>query len=65
MHALALPLLLVGALLTVAALIPWSWDFAVAVAPRWHVTIFPPPLWLGVVLSAVGIASLVGRIQSR
>jgi hypothetical protein len=49
----------VGVLLTAVALVPSSWDFAVAVAPGWHVTIFPVPLWVGVLLMLTGLVALL------
>lgn len=61
----ALALMAVGVLLTVAAMARLPWDFAVAVKPGWHVTVFPPPLWAGLLLILGGLIGLVVYFQTR
>jgi hypothetical protein len=61
----ALALLAVGVLLTATALAPPSWDFAVSVMPGWHVTVFPVPLWLGVLVTLGGLVALLAFAQGR
>ena len=34
-----------------------SFDFAIAVRRGWHVTVFPPPLYVGVLTILFGIAT--------
>ena len=65
MRIVALALIAVGVLLTAAALAPSSWDFAVAVMPGWHVTVFPPPLWLGALVILSGLVALLASISWR
>jgi hypothetical protein len=52
-------LIAIGVLLTAAAFAPSSWDFAVAVMPGWHVTIFPASLWVGATVILIGIVALL------
>jgi hypothetical protein len=61
----ALTLIAVGVLLTVRALVPPSWDFAVAVTRSWHVVVWPAPLWVGVLVTLFGLGALYASIQSR
>ena len=61
----ALAIIGVGVLLTAGALVASPWDFAVAVAPGWHVTIFPAPLWVGVLVMLTGLVALLASVQSR
>ena len=48
-------LIAIGVLLTASALAPSSWDFAVAITPSWHMTVFPAPLWVGAIVVLIGI----------
>ena len=59
MQMLALTLIAIGVLLTAAAFAPSSWDFALAVMPGWHVTIFPASLWVGATVILIGIVALL------
>lgn len=56
-------------LLTLAAGLFWlrggPFDFAVAVRPGWHVTIFPPPLVVPVVLALAGAGLLGLALMTR
>jgi hypothetical protein len=61
----AIALIALGVLLTISALLPLSWDFAVAVAPGWHVTVWPAPLWLGLLLVLVGGLALLASAPWR
>ena len=61
----ALAFIGVGVLLTAVAFVPSPWDFAVAVAPGWHVTIFPAPLWVGVLVMLIGLVALLASVQWR
>jgi hypothetical protein len=65
MLIVALPLIAVGVLIAACAVAPWSFDFAVAVMPAWHVTVFPPPLWVGVLLILSGLGALLASVQWR
>jgi hypothetical protein len=60
-----LVLIAVGFLIAIGAVVPFGFDFAVAVAPGWHVVIFPPPLGLGGVLIVTGSVGLMASLQSR
>ena len=53
----ALLLFVAGALIMGRALVPSSFDFAIAVRKGWHVTVFPPPLFVGVLAILVGIVT--------
>jgi len=55
----ALLLVVAGVLITAAALVPSSFDFAIAVSRGWHVTVFPPPLFVGVLAILIGIVTLI------
>ncbi len=55
----ALALIAVGVLITVCGLAPWSFDFSVAVMNGWHVTVFPPPPLVGLVVMMSGIVALL------
>lgn len=61
----ALVLVAVGMVIAASAVAPWPFDFAVAVAWGWHVTIFPPPLWVGGLVISSGIAALLARLWLR
>jgi hypothetical protein len=61
----AIAFIAVGVLITGCALVPWSSDFAVAVAPRWHVVVFPPPVWVGLVAILAGSVALLWSVQWR
>ena len=61
----ALALIAVGVLLTAGALAPSSWDFAVAVMPGWHVTVFPLPLRAGVLVTLGGLVALFVVVHWR
>ena len=58
---MGVPLLLIvaGVLMTAAALVRWSFDFAIAVRRGWHVTVFPPPVSVGLLTILVGIVTLI------
>ena len=53
----ALALILFGVLITAGASAR-PFDLAVPVARGWHVTIFPPPLWVGAMMLLGGIVML-------
>jgi hypothetical protein len=55
----ALLIVVAGVLMIAAALVPFSFDFAVAVRKGWHVTVFPPPLFVGVLATLIGIVTLI------
>jgi hypothetical protein len=61
----ALALIVVGVLITASALALWSFDFAVAVRPGWHVTVFPPPVSVGVLAILGGIVALLASLFWR
>lgn len=60
----ALALIAIGVVMAGSAL-SWGFDFAVAVRRGWHVVVFPPPLWLSVVLLVIGVVALLASFQSR
>jgi hypothetical protein len=63
---LALTLIVTGVLITAGGLIaPGSFDFAVSIMPGWHVTIFPPPLFAGLLVIMSGIAALLASVLWR
>jgi hypothetical protein len=62
MRLAALTLIAAGLLLTATGLFPWPFDFAVAVKSGWHVTVFPPPLFVGVLLIMSGIVALLASL---
>ena len=55
----ALFLIGAGVLITAFALVPLSFDFAIAVRRGWHVTVFPPPVFVGVLTILSGIVALI------
>ena len=59
MTTIALLLIGAGVLITASALVPWSFDFAIAVRRGWHVTVFPPPMPVGLLTILVGIVTLI------
>jgi len=62
------PLLLVtaGVLIIAMALLGRpSLDFAIAVTRGWHVTVFPPPMFAGVLAIVLGIVTLVAARLRR
>ena len=54
-----------GALIMVCALVPSSFDFAIDVRKGWHVTVFPPPLFVGVLAILIGIVTLAAALLWR
>jgi hypothetical protein len=58
MFIAALALITIGVLMTALAWVPWSFDFAVSITPGWHVTVFPPPPLVGVLVILSGLALL-------
>jgi hypothetical protein len=58
----ALALIAVGVLITISAWVPWPFDFAVAVRPGWHVTVFPPPAFVGVLVLLSGVVALLASV---
>jgi hypothetical protein len=58
----ALLLVVAGALIMAWALVPSSFDFAIAVRRGWHVTVFPPPLFVGVLAILIGIVTLAASL---
>lgn len=65
MFIVALSLIAVGVLITAVALVPWSFDFAVAITHGWHVTVFPPPPFVGLLATLSGIAMLLASLFWR
>jgi len=61
----ALALIVTGVLITACALVPSSLDFAIAVRKGWHVTVFPPPLFAGVLTILTGVVSLIASLLWR
>jgi hypothetical protein len=61
----AIALIVVGVLITASALAPWPFDFAVAVRPGWHATVFPPPVSVGVLMILGGIVALLASLSWR
>ena len=59
MLILALALIIVGVLMAASAFVPWPLDFAVPVMKGWHVTVFPPPLFVSALVILSGIVALV------
>jgi hypothetical protein len=55
----AILLIIAGVLFTASALVPSSFDFAIAVTRGWHVTVFPPPVFVGVLAILTGIVLLI------
>lgn len=55
----ALSLIVAGVLITACALAPSSFDFAISVRKGWHVTVFPPPLFVGVLTIFIGVVTLI------
>ena len=53
----AVLLVVAGVLMVASALWGPSFDFAIAVRRGWHVTVFPPPLYVGVLTILLGIAT--------
>jgi hypothetical protein len=47
-------LLVAGVVMTASTLFGSSFDFAIAVRKGWHVTIFPPPRFVGVLAIVIG-----------
>jgi hypothetical protein len=58
----ALMLIGAGVLIMAWALVPSSFDFAIAVRKGWHVTVFPPPPFVGVLAILVGIVTLAASL---
>ena len=58
----ALVLIATGGLISVSAWAPWSFDFAIAVMPGWHVTVFPPPAFVGVLVMLGGLVALLASL---
>jgi hypothetical protein len=65
MTVAALLLLVAGALIMAWALGSSSFDFAIAVRKGWHVTVFPPPLFVGVLAILIGIITLAASLLWR
>ena len=55
----ALLFVVAGMLITASALVPSSFDFAIAVRKGWHVTVFPPPVFVGVLAILIGTVMLI------
>ena len=58
----ALALIAAGVLIAVSAWAPSSFDFAIAVMPGWHVTVFPPPAFVGLLLILSGLVALLASL---
>jgi hypothetical protein len=58
-------LIVAGVLIMACALVPSSFDFAIAVRKGWHVTVFPPPLFVGVLAILIGIVTLTASLLWR
>ena len=58
----ALLLIVAGALIMACALVPSSFDVAISVWKGWHVTVFPPPLFVGVLAILIGIVTLAATL---
>lgn len=54
-----------GVLITAFALVPSSFDFAIAVRKGWHVTVFPPPVFVGLLTILIGILTLIAVLLWR
>ena len=65
MSIAALALIAAGLLMTALALAPWSFDFAVSLMPGWHVTVFPPPPFAGLLLILAGIVAMLPSLLGR
>ncbi|MBA3271678.1 MAG: hypothetical protein H0T71_14335 [Acidobacteria bacterium] len=61
----ALALIAAGVLIAASAWAPWPFDFAVAVMPGWHATVFPPPAFVGVLVILSGIVALLASFLWR
>ena len=59
MTTVALLLIVAGVLITASALMRWSFDFAIAVRKGWHVTVFPPPVSVGLLTILAGTVTLI------
>lgn len=65
MHIAAVALIAAGVLFTTAsALVRWPFDFAIAVRPGWHVTVFPST-FIGVLVIMIGIVALLASLVAR
>lgn len=58
-------LVVAGVLIVAIALGRPSFDFAIAVTNGWHVTVFPPPAFVGVLAILVGIVSFIAARRWR
>lgn len=58
-------LVVAGALIVACALVPYPFDFAISVRHGWHVTVFPPPLFVGVFAILIGIVTLAASLFRR
>jgi hypothetical protein len=61
----ALALIAAGVLIIGIGWVPWPFDFAVAVMTGWHVTVFPPPAFVGVLVTLTGIVTLLASYFGR
>ena len=61
----ALLLVVAGGLIIACALLRPSFDFAIAVTKGWHVTVFPPPVFVGVLAILLGIVMFVASLLRR
>jgi hypothetical protein len=61
----ALTLIAAGVLLTAIGVTPWSFDFAVPLTNGWHVTVFPPPPLVGMLVTMIGIVALLVSLVWR
>ena len=65
MKIAALLLVAAGVLMIAMALGRPSFDFAIAVGRGWHVTVFPPPVSVGVVAILLGLVMFVAFLLRR
>ena len=61
----ALLLVVAGALIVACALVPCPFDFAPSVRQGWHVTVLPPPPFVGVFAILIGIVTLAASLLRR
>ena len=65
MRIAARALIIVGLLITVSGVwAPRPFDFAIGLMNGWHLTVFPPPPFLGVLFMLSGVVALVARCRS-
>jgi hypothetical protein len=62
MTIVACLLIVAGMLIIAMALGRPSFDLAIAVTRGWHVTVFPPPIFVGVLAILIGIATFAFRL---